>query len=307
MQALVAKAVARLNDSDRAKLFASNNPRRQEAIDPQTVALTLQYLYWFGYISYKVIEAAVTVHEIITAVKKFQKMFGLVEDGKVGPKTRWALHYPRCGHPDFPDHDAPDRKKFQRMTKAARWQKANLTYCITDYVSTEDISKSAQEAIIAQAWKQWMDVTPLKIERTKLSSGADIVISTGRGPKDDFDGPGGTLAYAFMPEGDDKQLIMRFDLDETWMQDPRDNGIAMLNVACHEFGHLLGLDHSKKSKALMAPFYNESVGKPQPNDDIARVQKLYGHPSVAASNARLSSPDSVTLHFGGRDVLYVRK
>ncbi len=69
---------------------------------------------------------------------------------------------------------------------------------------------------------------------------------------------------------------MRFDLDERWVIGNPQGGILMRNVACHEFGHLLGLEHSTRQTALMAPYYAPSIVKPQASDDVPRIQALYG-------------------------------
>ena len=74
----------------------------------------------------------------------------------------------------------------------------------------------------------------------------------------------------------------------------------MLNVACHEFGHLLGLTHSKKPGALMAPYYNPFIATPQQDDDIVRVQKLYGPNQKSAMMRKPRKNLSVELHAGQR-------
>lgn len=55
-------------------------------------------------------------------------------------------------------------------------------------------------------------------------------------------------------------------------------GYILFLVAAHEFGHALGLDHSRDPGALMNPRYTyrdvDSFILPQ--DDVKRIQVLYG-------------------------------
>lgn len=251
--------------------------------DPATVARAMNYLYWFGYLAYQVAQH-VRVEDVQAALRKFQDWFRLkapAEDGKLGPKTAKAMTFPRCGCPDVLDRSNGRHQRFLRMkafTAGARprWQKHGLGYYIQNLLPETQIPHGVQELVIAQAWRQWTGVSDIAVDRVANPVTADLIIDVGRGSSCDFDGPAGTLAWAYMPDGRDQQLLMRFDLDELWTTDRRDNGVCLLNVACHEFGHMLGLDHSRCPRALMAPFYNESVDCPQPVDDIERVQALYG-------------------------------
>lgn len=272
-------------------------PGRASMVDPATVVTAMKYLYWFGYLAYE-LGKNVTVEDIAKAIKKFQDWFRVkesTEEGKLGIKTFRAMHYPRCGCPDCVDPSNGRHREYlqlQAFTAKAkpRWNKYGLKYFIKNLVPDDDLPKTTQEAVIAQAWKQWTSVARLHIEQTECEHEADLLIDTGRGAREDFDGPAGTLAWAYMPTGKDEQLLMRFDLDETWTADRRDNGVCMLNVACHEFGHMLGLDHSKSQHALMAPFYNESIARPQQDDDIVKIQALYGPP-----HAKMETPQSVFI------------
>ncbi len=120
-------------------------------------------------------------------------------------------------------------------------------------------------------------VCGLKFSVAGTQSAADIVIGAGRGRSADFDGPSGTLAYAYLPgEEFDGQLRLMFDDDETWSVDPASRGILLKNVFLHEIGHNLGLSHSQVKSALMAPYYTPGIAIPQQNDDIPRLQSLYG-------------------------------
>lgn len=218
-----------------------------------------EYLGYYGYL-----QPNATKEEFEAAVTEFQDRFNIETDGKLGPETSAAMSVPRCAVKDV-----------HKLVEFASWRKDHLTYYINGYVGGLD--KSTQSQIIKTAWGFWENVCDIHIEQVN-STKADIIIGVGQGARDQFDGPSGTLAWAELPSGRDRQLIMKFDLGENWVDNPRNRGILMLNVACHEFGHLLGLDHSKKSGALMAPFYSPNISKPQDNDDIPRIQAYYGKP-----------------------------
>lgn len=230
----------------------------------------LKYLEYY-YVENKSVALAVT--DTTALIKKFQKTFGLKVNGNLDEQTIRAMHWPRCGCPDY------KMVKSLSDPQAAKWGPKRLTYYVEKYVS--GLPKADQDDLLELAFKQWEDNCQLAIDRVTSSSTANLIISTGSGRTDNFDGPGGTLAWAYLPPNNNYngQLLMRFDLSETWISNERDRGILFLNVACHEFGHMLGLDHSSVQRALMAPYYSPGITKPQANDDIPRIQKLYGTPS----------------------------
>jgi hypothetical protein len=263
-----------------AKMLLAEAQPHDERASLVEMKFAIDYLALFGYIAKKVLDE-ITVEDVQAAVKKFQGWFGLDKDGIVGPKTIKAMTGPRCGCPDVIDPDNPEHADFERMVdftqnaeNLAKWNKSGISYWIDSYVG--GLTKTAQQAIIAGAFKAWDDVCGIGISAAKSPQTADLIISTGQGSRSQFDGPGGTLAWAYLPDGRDRQLLMKFDLGETWIDNPNNRGIAMFNVACHEFGHMLGLEHSKVEAALMAPYYNVNVAVPQWNDDIPRAQARYG-------------------------------
>jgi hypothetical protein len=247
--------------------------------NPQAITFATDYLLFFGYLTVELLKN-VSLDDIQAAIKLFQQYFGIKADGMLNEQTLKAMQTPRCGCPDKLDKSNVQHIEFLKVaeqieSKKDRWNKSGLTYYVSDYV-TGKVNKNRQKAIFAEAFKSWDDVCGLNISEVKNADKADIIIATGKGVQHQFDGKGGTLAWAYMPKGDNSKLIMRFDLDETWVDAKTDRGILLYNVACHEFGHLLGLTHSKKSTALMAPYYNPFIGVPQLDDDIPRIQKLYG-------------------------------
>lgn len=266
---------------------------------PQEMTFAVNYLTFFGYIAVELLQH-IDLESIKAAVKLFQQTFGLKADGTLNAKTLRAMEGPRCGCPDHVDAQNKSHMQFIMAHEVAlerrdRWNKTGLTYAVDQFTLT-NIPREEQLTVLAQAFKSWDDVCGLNISRIEKLEAADIVVSCGTGPRHNFDGRGGTLAWAYLPTGTDKQLTMRFDLDETWVTHPKDRGVLLHNVACHEFGHLLGLNHSKKRGALMAPYYNPFIGVPQKDDDITRIEKLYGkNEKIAAIREVSKVGDNLTV------------
>lgn len=247
----------------------------------------LKYLSYYGYlpsgVSSPAIDSTTKGMLVEDAVKEFQAAAGIPVTGEIDTATEVKMMQPRCGLMDV-----------RRATfSEARWRKTDLTYFIEKRVG--GLAETDINFVIAQAWLDWMNVANFKIQPAADRANADIIISTGKGRADGFDGPSGTLAWAYLPNGTDGQLLCRFDLDETWIMS-LPGGILLRNVACHEFGHLLGLEHSRVSGALMAPFYSPSIESPRQSDDISRIQGLYGKPTTPpVQPGQLPAPQVVRL------------
>lgn len=61
-------------------------------------------------------------------------------------------------------------------------------------------------------------------------------------------------------------------------------GTDLLQVAAHEFGHMLGLQHTTAAKALMSPFYTFHYPPTLSPDDRSGIQHLYGQPRPAPTS-----------------------
>ena len=62
------------------------------------------------------------------------------------------------------------------------------------------------------------------------------------------------------------------------------SGTDLLQVAAHEFGHVLGLQHTTAAKALMSPFYTFRYPLSLSPDDRRGIQHLYGQPRPAPTS-----------------------
>lgn len=107
-----------------------------------------------------------------------------------------------------------------------------------------------------------------------------------------FDGAGGTLAHGYFPpvNGVSAAGDIHFDIAETWKIGFAGAGFSIFQVAAHEIGHAIGLDHTTVPGSLMNSFYTEAFSGPQA-DDIAGAQFIYG--------AAISVPEPSGLAFLG--------
>ncbi|XP_021334138.1 stromelysin-3 [Danio rerio] len=182
----------------------------------------------------------------------------------------------RCGVPDYPEQRDVHLRQKRYVLFGGRWPKTDLTYKIQRF--PWQMREDKVRRIFQEALKVWSDVTPLTFTEV-VNQEADIVIDFTRywhGDNLPFDGPGGILAHAFFPrthrEGD-----IHFDYDESWTVG-NELGTDLLQVAAHEFGHVLGLQHSLVPGAIMSPFYSFSYPLKLSEDDKKGIQYLYGPP-----------------------------
>uniref|UniRef100_A0A8C2ZIA1 Peptidase metallopeptidase domain-containing protein n=1 Tax=Cyclopterus lumpus TaxID=8103 RepID=A0A8C2ZIA1_CYCLU len=187
-----------------------------------------------------------------------RSFFGLKETGGLDPTTLDVMKEPRCGVPDVENITVePVVPPVSRLC-VRLWRCRIAKY--TPDVKREDVERSLRSAL-----KLWSEARRMW-RRSVFSVAA-------HGDLFPFDGPRGVLAHAYEPGkglGD-----THFDDDERWTFTQR--GVNLLLVAAHEFGHALGLDHSRDRGALMYPTYRyvNTNGYRLPDDDKHGVQALY--------------------------------
>ncbi|VDM09791.1 unnamed protein product [Wuchereria bancrofti] len=220
-----------------------------------------QYLSNYGYMKEIISQTlpnlpsseAILRHNSLTisdALKKFQKFAGLKPTGKLDAETMKKMQQKRCGRPDV---------IALRQQGKYKWEKNDLTYSIESL--TNELSESEVRDALKKAFDTWSAVT--RITLNEISKKADITVAFARRMHNDpwpFDGEGGILAHATLPSSG----ILHFDSDEKWVYMnskaiSRYDTTDVLQVAIHEIGHVLGLEHSADSDSIMLPFYRDTV------------------------------------------------
>lgn len=135
-----------------------------------------------------------------------------------------------------------------------------------------DYSPGKIRDAFAVAWGYWAAVVEITPEVVDVAASALIRSHFKR-----IDGPSNVLAWSELADNSNRPKTQRYDAGDNWVITPADQtpsgGIDLVRVACHEIGHVLGLDHDNaNADALMRPSYSTRIPKPTARD----VQRLIG-------------------------------
>ncbi|XP_054270078.1 matrilysin-like [Macrosteles quadrilineatus] len=231
------------------------------------------HLAQFGYLPEATDISQILSGDIIAnGIKEYQKFMGIPVTGKFDQATIQQMLKPRCG---LQDKTPPGSKGSKFKHGGSRWSKRTLSYKIGKYSSK--LQRDATDRTIRKALNMWSAVTPLRfVRKTDGPVHIEIRFETGdHGDDGAFDGRGNTLAHAYYPIVKRWGGDLHFDDAEHWtINDSR--GTDLLQVAVHELGHSLGLDHSNNRDAIMYPSYGGYTSKLKlHDDDIRTVQRIY--------------------------------
>lgn len=202
-----------------------------------------------------------------------QADYGLEPTGKLdGVTVNVLTRIPRCGCSDA----QPVAGQINR------WGIPVVSYFIESYPGGIRLSTAQVELVVAAALGSWSEVCGLKFAKAPDAERCNLLMGTARGRRNNFDGPGGTLAWCQIPQGNNYrgQLLMMWDMDEAFTVEPNSNGILLRNVTAHEIGHGIGLFHNNQPNQLLNPVYNPRIATPQ-SYEIGQVVERYGKPQAA--------------------------
>jgi hypothetical protein len=218
------------------------------------------------------------------ALRHFQKCYGLDDSGEADDKTLRLIQRPRCGVPDIsPGSSAHGAAPF--VLRGCKYNSTDLTFAFAN--GTSDLPGGREQDIVREAFAAWVAVSPLRFTEVSPNDSPPLTIAWERknhGDGSPFDDSGSmqgnVLAHAFFPPpcGGPFAGALHFDEFESWTDAATSGAIRLLNVAIHEIGHLLGLDHSNDQNAIMFAFYDDNVDSLR-QDDINGIQALYGRPT----------------------------
>ena len=224
------------------------------------------------------------------ALEKFQQFANLKVSRQLDNDTIRMMLWPRCGMADdnieIIGNNTSRRKRFAPVPWGQQWNKRLLTYKIKKYPVNEYVlspkrkklvrgpSREEIHSAITEAFKVWSRVSKLRFQEVKRNADINLAFTNRRhGDGFPFDGPNGEIAHAFFPVwGGD----VHFDNNEAWSLDKKGKfGYNVFQVAVHELGHSLGLQHVKDRESIMYPFYRFRRKFELSNDDIAGLNYLY--------------------------------
>ncbi|XP_011859313.1 PREDICTED: stromelysin-2-like, partial [Vollenhovia emeryi] len=220
--------------------------------------VAIQYLQKYGFLNEKMDTFATSEDQLVLrhAINLFQEYYRLPGTGKVDNATLSLMSKPRCGLRDI--------LNFGESKVIPKWSKRHLTWNF--HLTNRALLDTTQAA-----FDLWQKHSSLTFERAvenpniliSLRDGHHMFLDRRNGElcSSVLDGPGGTLAHAFYPNG-------------------ASNFTSEVHVDRMEQWHIyldMGLDHSHDTTSIMYSFIPDSTFPVTLNTEgIINIQNLYG-------------------------------
>lgn len=192
---------------------------------------------------------------VAKAVEQYREKNDLPGSGDVDDGLIHDLMMPRCGVPDFAMSAGPCKWPMLRVTASHRLEGLN------------PLADEVERSVWLEAMAAWNAVCGIVLTFSEDMASANIYANVGSTDP-------GVLAYSYLPCGASPttRLAQIYNRSTNWSR------ALLLNVAIHEIGHAIGLDHGPRG-SIMQPTANGSITAPQAWD-INEVVSRYGKPTA---------------------------
>ncbi|CAL8075163.1 unnamed protein product [Orchesella dallaii] len=242
------------------------------------------YLQKYGYLSPTESRLA---NKVTEGIKMFQLFNGMELTGKLNSKTVEQMNKPRCGMAERMDMIENEHMNSSTVSHkipgwSRRWRSSRIFYKINNFPNS-GIHPEVVRKEIRRAFRLWEGATNLKCEELAQDDNrkVEIEISFELGLHGDgypFVNSAGTpVAHAFFPDADNFKGDIHFDNNRLWTA-YNVTEINLYQVAAHEIGHALGLEHSRFPASVMHMIVHSKLEDDFQLhlDDIKGIQNLYG-------------------------------
>ena len=239
--------------------------------------LVHDFLKRFGYLPPNVASGPQLDDDVSEALALYQTRHSLPVTGVFDEATRAMMDEPRCGVPDI--------RRGMKFRTTCSWATPQLTFAFED--GTGDIAGAAEFQGVRQAFATWAGATAFTFTEVERTAGPDVLVDWRPANDPDHSMVGTVIAHADFPPGcglHNNTLPRPVHFDDTevqWNIGAAPNTHDVETVALHEIGHILGLEHSDLTSAVMFDTIRRNSPKRQlTRDDIDGIQSLYPPPAV---------------------------